>query len=140
MTEPLRGCSRRSYLRRVGATGVGSGTAGLAGCGRENRNDERGNPGGNGGGGGETDGDPSIGYVTSVPPTVDRPPREPSVTDSVDGPLQSNDWWTSALFDRFSEPLFAHPFVAQATEDGLAVARPVSWEASGSYDVTENVT
>ena len=36
--------------------------------------------------------------------------------------MKSNQWWSSLVFDRFSEPLYAHPAAMRCDPEGLVVA------------------
>ncbi|WP_254810832.1 glycosyl hydrolase [Natronosalvus amylolyticus] len=69
-------------------------------------------------------------YTTTLPDGMDEPPESISVTSSVEGPIDSNDWWSSLLWEDFSENLFVHPLYVDASEDGLDVGFPTEWTFS----------
>ncbi|TYL36744.1 glycoside hydrolase family 81 [Natronococcus pandeyae] len=66
-------------------------------------------------------------YTTTLPDGMEEPPETISVTSSVESPINSNDWWSSLLWEEFSENLFVHPLYADASENGLDVGFPTEW-------------
>jgi len=66
-------------------------------------------------------------YTTSLPAGMEEPPESVSVTSNVDGPIDSNNWWSSLLWEDYSENLFVHPVYTQATDGGLDVGYPTNW-------------
>ncbi len=62
----------------------------------------------------------------SGPGDMDGAPVEPTVTEDLDQPPTTNDWWSSLIFPRYSdnpygENLFAHPLSFHPSEDGLEI-------------------
>ena len=51
-------------------------------------------------------------------------PKEIFKTDQVEGPIPTNDWWSSLAWTEHSAPMFAHPLVLRATPQGLSVTYP----------------
>lgn len=51
-------------------------------------------------------------------------PDEIFKTDEVEGPIPTNDWWSSLAWTEHSAPMFAHPLVLRATPQGLSVTYP----------------
>jgi len=74
-------------------------------------------------------------FSTSLPAGAKGPaaargrPAEPAVTRRVQGPVPTNDWWTSLVWKRNpdrpqSDPMFAHPLALRAKAEGLEVSYP----------------
>ena len=51
-------------------------------------------------------------------------PNEIFKTDEVEGPIPTNDWWSSLAWTEHSAPMFAHPLVLRAIPQGLSVTYP----------------
>ena len=51
-------------------------------------------------------------------------PNEIFKTDEVEGPIPTNDWWSSLAWTKHSAPMFAHPLVLRAIPQGLSVTYP----------------
>lgn len=64
------------------------------------------------------------GYLTSLPPGRREPPSAVYRLDTLSGPVPTNTWWSSALFKPLSDPLYAHPLVFRATQQGLGLGYP----------------
>jgi endoglucanase Acf2 len=66
------------------------------------------------------------GYLTAPPksckPLNDRIYRTAEMT----GPMATGQWWSSLVWQPFSQPLFAHPLVLRCVEGGLTVDYPGS--------------
>ena len=76
---------------------------------------------------GETPGIVKLGlgsYTTVLPPGAKEPPPPIYKTADVKGPLPTNQWWSSLLWSKFSEPQYAHPLAVRATAAGLQVCYP----------------
>lgn len=82
------------------------------------------------------------GYAaTPVGPTpegcdsIEANPRAALTADAPQGPLPTNDWWSSLLYKRLdcrmSEPLHAHPVSYQPTPAGLGLSTPRKATLSG---------
>ena len=56
-------------------------------------------------------------------------PVRPKVTENVTGPIPTNDWWSSLIWQRYpgnpySENMYAHPLTLHAKANGLGVGYP----------------
>ncbi|GAB3708081.1 glycosyl hydrolase [Nocardiopsis oceani] len=72
----------------------------------------------------------------SGPSDLDGDPVSPKVTDDFEGPAPTNDWWSSLIFQRYSdnphgENLFAHPLSFLPHEGGLDMGYPDSHQIVG---------
>lgn len=63
-------------------------------------------------------------YTTVAPADRKVPVRTTFVTDAVSAPLPTNDWWSSLLWTKYSEAMFAHPLVVKCQAEGLRMAYP----------------
>ena len=63
-------------------------------------------------------------YWHGLPPAVKGPPALIYRTEEADGPMPSNDWWSSLAWLPLSETMFPHPLAVKAVEGGLRVAYP----------------
>ncbi|MCO8256199.1 glycosyl hydrolase [Haladaptatus sp. AB618] len=82
-------------------------------------------------------------YAGTKPSGEDGPPSTLYTTGNVQAPLPSNDWWTSALVEGYSENLFFDPGYGQAVEAGLEVGNPSTWTISDTaaiMDVSSDFT
>ena len=82
-------------------------------------------------------------YAGTKPSKEDGPPSTLYTTGNVQAPLPSNDWWTSALVEGYSENLFFDPGYGQAVEAGLEVGNPSTWTTSDTaaiMDVSSDFT
>lgn len=52
------------------------------------------------------------------------PPRDVFITDDWKRPLPTNEWFTSLVSTRFSDPLHVHPLSVRAVKSGLEVGTP----------------
>ncbi|CAA9557341.1 MAG: GH81 / GH18 [uncultured Truepera sp.] len=101
--------------------------------------------------------DPEASLTTSaLPPGAAGPsnnagaPVAPKITANVRGPVPTNDWWSSLVFQRFpdnpySENMHAHPLSMKAKAGGLGVAYPASYVITPDarkyeYTYTEDFT
>lgn len=68
--------------------------------------------------------------------SIEADPRSALTADAPDGPLPTNDWWSSLLYKRLdcrmSEPLHAHPASYQPTPAGLGLSTPREATLSGT--------
>ena len=71
-------------------------------------------------------------YAGTKPAGEDGPPTTLYTTGNVHAPIPSNDWWTSALTEGYSENLFFNPGYASAKEAGLEIGNPNSWTTSST--------
>ena len=94
--------------------------------------------------------------TTALPPGAKGPsnnvgtPVAPKKTDNVRGPIPTNDWWSSLVFQRFpdnpySENMHAHPLAMKAKAGGLGVAYPKTYvitpdQRKYEYTYTEDFT
>lgn len=73
--------------------------------------------------------------LKSLPPELSGPSLfeggsvAPKITENISGPVPTNDWWSSLVFQRFannpySEVMHAHPLAMKAEAEGLGVAYP----------------
>lgn len=63
-------------------------------------------------------------------------PVNPRVTTTFQGPIPTNDWWSSLIWpfypgNNFGENLFAHPMVFKAFSSGLAISYPTQLQVTG---------
>lgn len=64
-------------------------------------------------------------YTLAVPEGLNRPPREAWVGGPAwDRPRPTNRWWSSLLWQRFSESQYPHPLAVKAESTGLRVHDP----------------
>ena len=79
------------------------------------------------------------GTYTTALPEREKPPSNqagqaalPLKTDGFTGPVPTNDWWTSLVWNAagnaFSDALYAHPLALQAQADGLDLRYPTAVE------------
>ncbi len=54
-------------------------------------------------------------------------------TDRVQGPMPTNDWWSSAAWIPYSGAMYPHPLAAKASMDGLGIASPELQLRSNSF-------
>ncbi|WP_222836776.1 glycosyl hydrolase [Cellulomonas flavigena] len=68
--------------------------------------------------------------------SIEADPRSALTEDAPQGPLPTNDWWSSLLYKRLdcrmSEPLHAHPASYQPTPAGLGISTPREATLSGT--------
>ena len=64
----------------------------------------------------------SISYI--APENVVLPPKKIYKTDNLKGPIPTNDWWSSILWEKFSSNIFPHPLALNFDESGLRVFYP----------------
>jgi endoglucanase Acf2 len=63
-------------------------------------------------------------YTTKLPAGAKEPAETPFITSNVKGPVPTNDWWSSLVFQKFSNQMFPHPLGIQAHTDGLRIYYP----------------
>ena len=63
-------------------------------------------------------------YTTKLPAGAKEPAETPFITPNVKGPVPTNDWWSSLVFQKFSNQMFPHPLGIQAHTDGLRIYYP----------------
>jgi endoglucanase Acf2 len=63
-------------------------------------------------------------YATALPPGAKEPPPPVYKTENVRGPVPTNQWWSSLVWDRFSEAQYPHPLAVRAVPSGLQVYYP----------------
>ena len=66
----------------------------------------------------------SSGYITALPAGKDVLDFLPSRTSNLTGPTPTNQWWSSLVFKKYSQPMFPHPLAVHCTEAGLLVGYP----------------
>ncbi|MBN2506801.1 MAG: glycoside hydrolase family 81 [Verrucomicrobia bacterium] len=64
------------------------------------------------------------GYLTAPPRFCRALPETIYRTADVKGPTPTGQWWSSLVWQRFSQPLFAHPLAMRCISNGLAVWYP----------------
>lgn len=64
------------------------------------------------------------GYKTERPAACKPLQEQIYKTDSWKGPTPTNQWWSSLVWDKFSNNMFPHPIGAVASEDGLSISYP----------------
>ena len=63
-------------------------------------------------------------YTTNRPESCKPLPTAIYKLDSFKGPTPTNQWYSSLVWDKFSNNVFPHPIGAVASEDGLSVSYP----------------
>lgn len=63
-------------------------------------------------------------YTDVKPERVTDPQSAIFKTSKINGPVPTNDWISSVLFDKYSQPLYAHPLAFRAVETGFEVSNP----------------
>jgi len=63
-------------------------------------------------------------YLTNRPKSCQPLPETIYRTPDLKGPMLTGQWWSSLVWQPFSQPLFAHPLAMRATTNGLAVWYP----------------
>jgi endoglucanase Acf2 len=66
------------------------------------------------------------GYLTTVPKPCKPLPEKIFKTPDLKGPILTAQWWSSIVWQPYSQPLFAHPLVLRCSERGLTVGYPGS--------------
>ena len=64
------------------------------------------------------------GYLTTAPKPCKPLPREIFRTAEVTGPMVTNQWWSSLVWQKHSQNMFAHPAFMRCVADGLVVGYP----------------
>ncbi len=63
------------------------------------------------------------GSYLAAPPKLCKPlPTKIYKTDDQIGPMVTNQWWSSLVWQKYSQPMFAHPLVVRAEPAGLTIA------------------
>ncbi len=65
-------------------------------------------------------------YTTRLPAGCKPPPEKIHRAAALAGPVPTNDWWSSIVWQPHSQPLFAHPLALRCGPRGLAVGYPGS--------------
>jgi len=65
-------------------------------------------------------------YLTDRPRPCKELPDTIYRTAEAKGPVMTGQWWSSPVWQAYSQPLFAHPLVLRCTKDGLTVGYPGS--------------
>ncbi len=63
-------------------------------------------------------------YATEVPKSCKPLPEKIFKTAEVKGPTVTGQWWSSLLWQEFSQNMFAHPLGMVCTPEGLAIGYP----------------
>ena len=63
-------------------------------------------------------------YTTNRPESCKPLPKEIFKLDSLKGPTPTNQWYSSLVWDKFSNNLFPHPLGVVACEEGLSISYP----------------
>ena len=64
------------------------------------------------------------GYLTAPPKPCKPLPQRIYRTDRVKGATLTGQWWSSLVWQPYSQPMFAHPLALRCTEGGLTVSYP----------------
>ncbi|MGL4462602.1 MAG: glycosyl hydrolase, partial [Planctomycetia bacterium] len=75
-------------------------------------------------------------YLTKAPRACKPLPKEIFRTADLSGPTPTNQWWSSLVWQPFSQNMFAHPAVVRCDADGLMMAYPgrhIRGDASGIF-------
>ena len=64
------------------------------------------------------------GYLTTLPKPCKPLPEEIYRTADLKGPMLTGQWWSSLVWQKYSQYLFAHPLALLCTSNGLAVSYP----------------
>jgi len=81
------------------------------------------------------------GYLLQRPKPCKPLPDVLYKTGNVTGPMVTNQWWSSLVFTKYSQPLFTHPLMIRCTESGLTVNYPgaaIKGGAAGIFGVGGN--
>ena len=63
-------------------------------------------------------------YLTTVPKPCKPLPDTIYKTSDLQGPMVTNQWWSSLVWQKFSQNMFPHPAVVRCDADGLMMAYP----------------
>lgn len=63
-------------------------------------------------------------YLTTRPPSCKPLPETIYRTAELKGAMLTGQWWSSLVWQKYSQPLFAHPLVLRCMEGGLTVSYP----------------
>ncbi len=63
-------------------------------------------------------------YTLSKPSSCEALPEEIYKIDELEGPTPTNQWWSSLVWEKYSQNLFPHPLGMVCHEGGLAVTYP----------------
>ncbi len=72
-------------------------------------------------------------YATSRPEGAKGPPEEIFRTERVTGPVPTNDWWSSLVWEKFSSRHYPHPLSVNCEPSGFRVS--YDGERINSYEV-----
>jgi endoglucanase Acf2 len=64
------------------------------------------------------------GYRTTIPAPCKPLPAEIYKSAALKGPTVTNQWWSSLVWQRYSQNMFPHPAVVRCDADGLMMAYP----------------
>ncbi|GAB3673182.1 glycosyl hydrolase [Halopiger thermotolerans] len=77
-------------------------------------------------------------YTTTLPAGATAPQDAIWTTSRFgDAPVPTNDWWSSLVWNAFSENMFSQPLMLRAEEAGLLVKNPTEW-IDGTTTVMDN--
>ena len=71
-------------------------------------------------------------YTTERPELIKPLPEKIYKTDALRGATPSNQWWSSLLWNEFSQNMFPHPLAMVCYEEGLSLSYPGSGINAGS--------
>ncbi|MEC7358068.1 MAG: glycosyl hydrolase [Verrucomicrobiota bacterium] len=63
-------------------------------------------------------------FSTKTPNEVTPPPEKIYRTKSLKGPVPTNDWWSSVLWEKFSSNHYPHPLAVKCEMNGLRIFYP----------------
>lgn len=79
-------------------------------------------------------------FATSLPSGESEPQGTIYATDEVSAPIQTNEWWSSLLWNTYGENLFWHPGYGNPTDDGLEIGYPSEWSFENADAVLSYAT
>ena len=74
-------------------------------------------------------------YTTERPATVEPLPDKIYKTDALKGATPTNQWWSSLMWDEFSQNMYPHPLAMVCHKGGLALSYPGAAMNSGSGNI-----
>ncbi|MFN9825281.1 MAG: glycoside hydrolase family 81, partial [Planctomyces sp.] len=63
-------------------------------------------------------------WLIGLPPNCNGPPTKIYRSPQLQGPMPTNDWWSSLAWVPLSEPMYPHPLAVQTVPQGLQIAWP----------------
>src|SRR6185369_1248882 len=63
-------------------------------------------------------------YLDALPPGAKGPPAQIYKTADLQGPMPTNDWWSSLAWVQYSDVMYPHPLALKCVDGGLRVYYP----------------